>query len=161
MVDKTFLKKLAFTVWDNDFWATLEGLAMIIRKRRPAKLEGETTEEYKKRLLIVLEEALYPMYRLRQNPYEYDLDYDAKYPNSTKNYLTGKLKIFINEEVDDLLRNGEPFYPKAPGQDDGDLGEEEEGNLEVDEVYFDGNGEFIFLDFTIMDKTGLPKIWQA
>jgi hypothetical protein len=160
MKDNTFLQKLSLTIWDNDFWSTLKGLAIVIRESRPAKLENETQEEYKNRLLKVLEEGLYPMYRLNQNPYEYDLKYYTQNPDSTKNYLKGKLKIFINEEVDEMLRNGEPFYPIDPEQDD-DIYDIDEEVFEDDGDYFDGNGEFIFLDFTVMNENGLPKIWQA
>jgi hypothetical protein len=129
MKDRKYLRKMAITLYDNDFWSTLKGLVTIIADSRPAKLEDETHIEYKYRLYKVLQEGIYPMYRLRQNPYEYNRQFEENNPDHMWNYLAEGLKLYINDEVDELLDND-----------------------------FDGNGEFIFIDFTLGEQS---KIYQA
>jgi hypothetical protein len=73
------------------------------------------------------------MYRLRQNPYEYNQRLEEANPNHVANYLKRGMTLLINEEVDKLLA----------------------------EEDFDGNGEFMFLDFTVLDDKGQPRIWQT
>jgi hypothetical protein len=73
------------------------------------------------------------MYRLRQNPYEYNRQFEEANPEHMANYLKRGMTLLINEEVDELLADED----------------------------FDGNAEFVFMDFTVLDSKGQPRIWQT
>ena len=91
----------AIDTGDNDFYYTYNSLCHAILMNKKDFMTSD-----KERLLRLLNELVYPFYRLSQNPYEYNKELDTEEGNSKiKNYLQISPKSFFfgREEVSRML----------------------------------------------------------
>lgn len=93
----------AIDTGDNDFYYTYNALcnALLVHKK-------DFMINDKERLLRLINELVYPFYRLSQNPYEYNKELDTEEGNANmKNYLqvSSKNLFFGREEVNTFLKN--------------------------------------------------------
>jgi hypothetical protein len=132
IMEREYLQKIALTLYDNDFGNVILGLSKILAFAQPYKLDGETDQEFKERIHKGLEESIYPMYILTCNLYEYTNGMsEEEYKNHITRYMKESFTIFINEEVDELLRR-ENFSP---------------------------DGSYAFVDFTVLQYSDKPVVY--